>query len=142
MPTLFIDCSDHPAPLALPDSDDLVYFLSLAFATRYGAQHELARLALTLRGGPYKIDLRPLTTFADREAEDDADRRELERVWQEAAPLAETCRRVTEALDSGDETLRELTAGFPGLRDQVSRVGELAGEAAERGARVRLTFEL
>lgn len=142
MPALLVDMSDRPAPVTLPDSADLVYFLSFAYATRYGSQHELSRAALRLRGGPYKIDLRPLTTFADRDAEDEADRRDLERAWQDAAPLAETCRRVVAALDSGDETLSGLTAEFPALRGQLARLGEVAAEAAARAARIRLTFAL
>lgn len=142
MPALVVDFSDQPSPLTLPDSADLVYFLSFAHATRYGSQHDLSRAALHLRGGLYKIDLRPLTTFADREAEDEADRQELERVWQEAAPLAETCRLVAAALGSGDTTLSEMTAEFPGLRDHLAQLGDVATQAAARGARIRLTFAL
>ena len=88
--------------------DVLVYFLSLAFSTRYGSQHELSKLALLLRG-EHKIDLGPLTTFADRNVEEEADARELERVWQDAAPLAETLQRVTEALAQDDERIAALT---------------------------------
>ena len=86
-------------------TDVLVYFLSLAFSTRYGAQHDLARLALVLRG-KYKIDLEPLTTFADRDIEVEADARELERVWQDAAPLAATLEQVNAALAAGEEEIR------------------------------------
>lgn len=118
-----------------------MYFLSLAFATRYGAQHDLSHLALLLRG-EHKIDLGPLTTFAGRDVEVAADARELERVWQDAAPLADTLRRVNDALDSGDERIRELTAGTPDLRARLGDLGRMASWAAERGARVRLSFDL
>lgn len=119
----------------------LVYFLSLAFSTRYGATHELSQLALLLRG-ERKIDLAPLTTFADRDIEVDADRRELERAWQDAAPLAETLTRVVDALDAGDQRIAELTADAPDLRDRLDDLRRMAEWAASRDARVRLSFEL
>src|SRR6185437_4535637 len=104
MSTLYFETdATEPCPIGFGGPTDmLVYFLSLAFSTRYGAQHDLARLALTLRGA-HKIDLDPLTTFADREVEVEADARELERVWQPAAPLAETVRAVNAVLAGGDE---------------------------------------
>ena len=90
MPTFFLETdANEVCPIAFGgDAGVLVYFLSLAFSTRYGSQHELSRLALLLRGD-YKIDLDPLTTFADRDVEVEADERELARVWQDAAPLAD-----------------------------------------------------
>ena len=122
-------------------TDVLVYFLSLAFSTRYGAQHDLARLALVLRA-TYKIDLEPLLTFADRDIEVEADARELARVWQDAGPLAETLRKVNEALASGDEEVDGIVAGAPGLRERLVDLQAMAEAAAARGARVRLSFEL
>src|SRR3990170_8436003 len=100
MPTLFVE-TDPPGDESLAgDTAPLVYFLSFAFAARYGAQHELTKASLLLRGGEHKIDLKPLLTFADRDADDPADQRELERVWQDAGPLAECCRRVVQAIDA------------------------------------------
>jgi len=93
--------------------DVLVYFLSLAFSTRY-APAPLSQLALLLRG-ELKIDLGPLTTFADRDVEVEADQVELDRVWQDAAPLAATLRAVTHALAAGDERVAQLTADAPDL---------------------------
>ena len=122
-------------------SDVLVYFLSLAFSTRYGSIHPLSQLALLLRG-EMKIDLGPLTTFADRDAEVEADERELERVWQDAGPLAETLERVTAALGSGDERIAVLTEDAPDLAARLGELREMAAWAAGRGMRVRLTFEL
>ena len=122
-------------------SDVLVYFLSLAFSTRYGSIHPLSQLALLLRG-EMKIDLGPLTTFADRNAEVEADERELERVWQDAGPLAETLERVTAALGSGDERIAVLTEDAPELAARLGELREMAAWAAGRGMRVRLTFEL
>jgi len=123
------------------ETDVLVYFLSLAFSTRYGAQHDLSRLALLLRGEK-KIDLNPLTTFADRNVEVEADARELERVWQDAAPLAATLARVTEALASGDERIDALTRDTSDLLPRLRDLQRLAECARDAGARVRLSYEL
>ena len=138
-------------------SDVLVYFLSLAFSTRYGSIHPLSQLALLLRG-EMKIDLGPLTTFADRDAEVEADERELERVWQDAGPLAETLGKVTAALasaqaaaqaaaqeaaqEAGDDRIAVLTEDAPDLAARLGELREMAAWAAGRGMRVRLTFEL
>lgn len=132
----------EPCPIAFgAPADVLVYFLSLAFSTRYGAQHELSQLALLLRG-TYKIDLEPLTTFADRDVEVEEDRVELDRVWQDAAPLVTTLRRVVDVLASGDAEVAALTAGAPDLLPRLRDLLAMAAWAAERGARVRMTFEL
>lgn len=123
-------------------SDVLVYFLSLAFSTRYGSIHPLSQLALLLRGGDYKIDLGPLTTFADRDVEVEADARELERAWQESGRLAATLAQVNAALASGDPRIAELTADTPELSPRLTDLQRMAEWAAARGARVRLSFEL
>ncbi|HXF52384.1 MAG TPA: hypothetical protein VNM43_11965 [Dehalococcoidia bacterium] len=144
MPTAFFEADTaEPCPVAFGgDTADLVYFLSFAFSARYGAQHELTALSLRLRGGDDKIDLTPLLTFADRNPEDSADQRELDRVWQEAAPLAACCRRVVEALDRGDPEVRATLERYPGLRDRIDDLRRMAEWAASRGARVRITFAL
>jgi hypothetical protein len=128
------------APEFAGDTAPLVYFLSFAFATRYGAQHELSKAAALLRD-THKIDLRPLLTFADRAAEDAADRAELERLWQDAAPLAESCRAAVAAIDA-DAAIRDLLADFPTLRDRIDELGRIASWAAKTDRRVRLTFEM
>ena len=122
-------------------ADVLVHFMSLAFSTRYGSRHALSRLALLLRG-EYGIDLDPLTTFADRDVEDEADARELERVWQPAAPLAACVRGVLAAMRSGDARMAELTEESPDLEARLADLLRMVEWAEERGARVRLTFEL
>jgi hypothetical protein len=135
---------DGPAPRT-PEfggpTDELVAFLSFGFAARYGAQHDLTALALLLRG-ERKIDLQPLLTFADRNTEVEADERELERVWQPAAPLAETLDAVIAALEDGDERIEALAAATPALLPRLRELRDMARVAAERDARVRLTFEL
>jgi hypothetical protein len=123
------------------DTAPLVYFMSFAFAARYGAQHELTKAALLLRGGNHRVDLKPLLTFADRGIEDEQDRRELERAWQDPAPLAGCCRRVVGAIDH-DAEIRSLLVDFPTLRDRIDELGEAAEHAAEAGQRIRLSFEL
>ena len=143
MPTLYVEL-DPPAPLPFAfggDTASLVYFLSFAFAARYGAQHELTKASLLLRGGEHKIDLKPLLTFADRDVEDEADERELARVWQDAGPLAECCRRVVEAIDT-DTAIRERLRDVPALRDRIEDLGRIASWAAERNVRVRLTYTM
>src|SRR3990172_5769991 len=119
MPTLHVDL-DPPGDASAfgGDTAPLVYFLSFAFSARYGAQHELTRASLLLRGGEHKIDLKPLLTFADRGAEDEADLRELERCWQDAAALADCCRRIVEAIDA-DAAVREELRDFPTLCDHI-----------------------
>jgi hypothetical protein len=132
----------QPCPVAFGgDASALVYFLSLAFSTRYGSQHELSRLALLLRG-EYKINLSPITTFADRDVEVEADANELDRVWQDAAPLAASLRDVVRALDSDDARIHALIADTPDLLPRLRDLLEMAEWASKRDARVRMTFLL
>lgn len=123
------------------DTSDLVYFLSWAFSARYGANHEMSLASLVLRG-EFGIDLKPLLTFADRNVEEPADAEQLERAWQDAEPLAETCGKVAEALDSDERRLMTLREDYPALRDNIAGLGRIANAAAERGSRIRVTFEL
>lgn len=143
MPALIVETTaTEPCPHAFAgNTSDLVYFLSLAYSTRYGSQHELSQAALLLRG-ELKIDLKPLLTFADRSVEDPADADALERAWQDADPLAECCRRLVAALDSGHARLDELTRDFPSLRDRIAELETMAHWAADRQVRIRLTYNL
>ena len=143
MPRFFFETdAGEPCPVDLGGPGEvLVYFLSLAFSTRYGSLHPLSQLALLLRG-ELKIDLGPLTTFADRDVEVEADQVELDRVWQDARPLAESIRAVNAALASGDDRIDRLTEDAPGLAARLVDLQRMAEWAAGRGARVRMTFEL
>jgi hypothetical protein len=143
VPSFFFETdAGEPCPVELRGPGDvLVYFLSLAFSTRYGSLHPLSQLALLLRG-ELKIDLGPLTTFADRDIEVEADQVELDRVWQDARPLADTLRAVNAALSSGDDRIAQLTEEATGLADRLSDLQRMAEWAAARNARVRVTFEL
>jgi hypothetical protein len=49
---------------------------------------------------------------------------------------------VVAAIDNSHVQLHELTAGFPALRDHLDDLARMVQWAAERGAKVRLTFEL
>ena len=143
MPRIVLDF-DPPqpdAPVFTRDTGDLVFFLSWAFSIRYGANHELSVAALVLRS-EFKIDLAPLLTFADRNVEDPADEEALERAWQDAAPLAECCERVYEALGSDEKRLAALRDDYPALRDLIRELGQIAAWAAGRDARIRVTYEL
>jgi hypothetical protein len=136
--------TDTPEPCPIEfggPSDVLVYFLSLAFSTRYGSIHPLSQLALLLRG-EFKVDMAPLTTFADRDVEVEADARELERAWQDGARLAATLRAVNAALASGEARIAELAVDSPDLADRLDDLERMAAWAAERSAHVRLSFEL
>jgi hypothetical protein len=143
MPRLIVELDPtSDAPLTFSkDTAPLVYFLSFAYAARYGSQHELTKAALLLRGGEHKLDLKPLLTFADRDAEEPIDKRDLERTWQDAAPLAECCRAVVAAIDA-EAGIRELLAEFPTLQDLIDELGRIATAAAVEGRRIRLTYEM
>ena len=143
MPRIILDFDplQPGAPDFESDTADLVYFLSWAFSTRYGANHELSIAALILRG-EFKIDLSPLLTFADRNVEDDADLEALERAWQDATPLANCCEQVTQALTSGERHLASLQEDYPSLRENIEALGRIAAWASARGARLRVTYEL
>ena len=143
MPRIILDFEPpQPDPPGfMSDTGDLVFFLSWAFSTRYGANHEMSVAALVLRS-EFKIDLLPLLTFADRNVEDPADEEALERAWQDAAPLAECCERVYEALGSDEKRLVSLRDDYPALRDLIRELGQIAAWATGRGARIRVTYEL
>ena len=122
------------------DSADIVYFISFAHSERYGASHPLSKAAAILKR-QLKVDLSPLLTFADARTENAAEEQALETVWQDPAPLAESARRVAEAVQ-GTPQLRDLTADFPELPDRLRELAQMADWAAERGAQVRLTYAL
>ena len=138
---LDFDPEQMAAPGFETDTSELVFFLSWAFSQRYGANHEMSQAAQILRN-ELKIDLVPLLTFADRDVEDPDDQDVLDRSWQDAAPLAACCDRVADALRSTDQRLSDLTAEYPSLADNIEGLGRIAAWAAERHARIRITYEL
>lgn len=143
MPRIILDYDPNTphAPQIEEDTSELVYFLSWAFSARYGGNHEMSLAALILRG-EFKIDTVPLLTFADRNVEDPADEETLERSWQDAAPLAECCRRVADAFASGEKRLTAITEESPSLHRNIVSLGECASWAAQHETRIRVTYEL
>lgn len=137
--TLIVETTAGDPPVEfLGDTSDLVYFISMAHTERYGAFHPLARAAAIVKRR-MRISLAPLMNFADARVESSEEERLLEQLWQEPGPLAESARRVAEAVE-GDQELRELTADFPELPERLRELAQMAEWAAEQGARVRLTY--
>lgn len=124
----------------LGDSSDVVYFISFAHTERYGAHHPLAKAAAVLKR-TLRVNMAPLLAFADARTEDAEDEALLERIWQDAGPLAESARAVAAAVEAIPE-LRELTAEFPELPDRLRELADIAEWAAGRGAQIRLTYVL
>ena len=131
---------ENPPSFAGP-TDDLVYFLSFAVAERYGATHDLSGAARVLRERAAGDLLRPLLTFAEDNPADADDRRDMEQIWQEAAPVASAARWAAEQIRDS-RLLQGLTADFPGLLPRLEDLAQIAAWWAERGARIRLLFRL
>jgi len=138
--TLIVETTDpEPCPIDfLGDAADIVYFISMAHTERYGADHPLAKAAAILKR-QLRVNLSPLLNFADARADNEQEERLLENLWQDAAPLAEATRATADAI-AGTPQLLELTAAFPELPDRLRELADMASWAAERGARVRLTY--
>jgi hypothetical protein len=122
----------------LGDSADIVYFISFAHSERYGADHPLSKAAAILKRR-LKVNLGPIMNYADARTENAEEEALLERLWQDAQPLAESARTAAEAIE-GTPELRELTADLPELPDRLKELADIAYWAAERGSRVRLTY--
>jgi hypothetical protein len=132
----------HPdAPRFARDTSDLVYFLSWAFSARYGGNHEMSVASLVLRG-EYGIDLKPLLTFADRDVEMEADQDMLDRAWQDPGPLEDCCEQVARAFRGDDQRLSAVAAEYQALPELIEELGRIASWAADKGARIRVTFTM
>jgi len=138
--TLIVETtSDEPCPIDfLGDTSDIVYFISMAHTERYGADHPLAKAAAVLKRR-LRVNMAPLLKFADARTENAEEERMLETLWQDAAPLAEASRTVSEAIEGSSE-LRELTAAFPELPERLKELADIAFWAAQRGAKMRLSY--
>ena len=133
---------DEACPVAFGgDSTIVLFFASWAYSVRFGGQHELAQAAMRMQRR-FKVELRPLLRYADRDVEDTADQRELDRAWQDPAPLAECCRAVTAAIAGGDEELDGPLEGYDELAPRLTELAEMCDWAAGAEARVRLSFDL
>ena len=138
--TLIVEItSDEPCPIDfLGDTSDIVYFISMAHTERYGADHPLAKAAAILKR-QLRVNMAPLLKFADARTDNAAEEQMLEGLWQEAEPLAEAARNVAAAI-AGTPELLDLTAAFPELPERLRELSDIADWAAERGAKVRLTY--
>ena len=138
--TLIVETTaDEPCPIDfLGDTSDIVYFISMAHTERYGADHPLARAAAILKR-TLRVNMAPLLKFADARTDNAAEEEMIEALWQNATPLTETARTVAEAIE-GTAELRELTSSFPELPERLKELAGIAAWAADRGARVRLTY--
>jgi hypothetical protein len=124
----------------LGDSSDIVYFISMAHSERYGADHPLAKAASLIKRR-LRITMGPLLNFGDAAPESAGEKELLDRLWQDAAPLAQAARAVADAIDANDE-VRDLTSALPELSDRLRELAEMADWAAAQGAKIRLTYAL
>jgi len=122
------------------DTAPLVYFISFAVAERYGAQHDLARLAALLKR-QNGLSLSPLARFGLALPETAADIDELETLWQEATALAACARDAAKVIRTTTDAHHFLEA-YPDLPDRLDDLAGMADWAAARNARVRLTYLL
>jgi hypothetical protein len=120
----------------------MIAFMSFAVSRGFGATHPLIVLADRLEA-QHGVRMGPLTTFYEGAVEDAEDAEKLEMAWQEADGLAESLRRMEAAMTS-DGRCAELTelAGAEGLPGQVAALRVFAGQAAEQGRRIRLSYAL
>lgn len=137
---VFETTAGEPPVDFLGETSGLVYFISMAHSERYGADHPLAKAASIMKRR-MGLKINPLLNFGDANAETSEERELLDRLWQDAAPVAAAARAAAEAIESEDE-LRELTSNFPDLADRLEELAEMADWAAERDAKVRLTYAL
>ena len=134
--------ADEDCPITFEgDPSVVLYFASWAFLLRFGAQHELAQAASRIET-LHKVSLRPLLRYADRRVEDEADRRELQRMWQDPSRLAECCRAVAATTVAGDRRLNELLEGYEDLAPRLEELAAMCDWAAAQEAHVRLSFDL
>jgi len=138
--TLIVETTaDEPCPIEfLGDTADIVYFISMAHTERYGAAHPLAKAAAILKR-QLRVKMGPLLNFADARTQDSEEEQMLERLWQEGEPLSQAARSVAEAIE-GTPRLLDLTSAFPELPERLRELSDIAAWAAERSAKVRLTY--
>ena len=142
MPRLFVE-SDAPEPLPIQfhtDPRDLLALLSFGVAAPFGSMHPLTQLVrhLTME---CQLDLAPLLTFYDREVADAVDAANLAAAWQPATPLRD-CVAAARAAIAADERAGALLAGFESIPALLADLERMAQWAADRGARIRLSFSL
>ena len=139
---LTVEVEGEGEAIELPgEGATLVAFMSFAAVRGFGARHPL--IALSERVAELGVRLGPLTTFYERGPEDAEDEANLERAWQDAAPLAASLRALVTAL-AGDEqaALFVRRAGAEALGEEAEALCDIAEQAGRAKRRVRLTYEL
>lgn len=141
-PTVLIveTTAGEPPVEFLGETAGLVYFMSMAHSERYGADHPLAKAGSIMKRR-MKLAINPLLNFGDANAETSEERELLEKLWQDASPVAIAARAAADAIETTDE-LRDLTSRFPDLPDRLRELAQIAEWAADREAKVRLTYAL
>jgi hypothetical protein len=133
--------AEEQPPFDLSNSGaELTYFLSFAVAERYGAQHELSEASGILKRQS-RINLGPLLQFGDAHVENEEEREDLEKLWQDPKRVGEAARQVVDAVAKSAK-LQTLLAEFPDLVVQLEELAEIADWADEKGAKLRLTYAL
>ena len=139
----FVEFStDEQCPLDFTDDPAIVlFFISWAYSAEMGGSHELAQAASHLRR-TLKVDLRPIYKYADRNVDTPQDRMELEQSWQPAANLAACARTIADHWEHPDATLAPIVRGYEHLAPRLRELAAMCDWAAERDAKVRMTFDL
>ena len=123
------------------DGAALVAFMSFAAVRGFGARHPL--IALSERVADLGVRLGPLTTFYERGPEDAEDEANLERAWQDAAPLAASLGTLVAALAEDERAVVFVRrAGAETLAAEAAALRAIAERAGRAKQRVRLTYEL
>lgn len=139
----FVEFStDEPCPIAFQDDPAIVlFFQSWAYSADFGGTHELAQAAMHLRR-VLRVDLKPIVRYADRNTDTEADRQELARSWQPAAPLAACARAIADHWEHPDAVLAPIVVGYEHLAPRLRELAAMCDWAAERNAEVRMSFDL
>ena len=127
---------------ALPgEGATLVAFMSFAAVRGFGARHPL--IALADRVAELGVRLGPLTTFYERGAEDSEDEANLERAWQDGAPLAASLAALAVTLATDERAAQFVRrAGAESLAGEGAALEAIAERAGRAKRRVRLTYDL
>jgi len=139
---LTVEVEGESAAVALPgEGAALVAFMSFAAVRGFGARHPL--IALAERVADLGVRLGPLTTFYERDPDDAEDEANLERAWQDAAPLASSLAVLAEALaDDERAAVFVRRAGAETLATEAAALGAIAERAGRANRRIRLTYDL
>ena len=142
MPRLFVESdASEPGPFRFRrDPRDLLALLSFGVAEPFGSMHVLTQLVRRLRIDR-RLDVQPLLTFYDRDVSDEQDAVNLEAAWQEPGALVECIAGVRAAI-AADPEAATLMADFPAIPALLQELEAMARWAAERSARIRITFSL